>query len=235
MSEKAKTTELAVKTPVSNYAIMQGDIDLNEIISANFGDDTINITDLDTIKVPSGGSKTWTVPTVNGEIEVQEIEGIIIHTMNTRVYYESDFTGEKVPPDCSSTDAKTGVGVPGGECSKCPMAEFGSAKNGKGQACNLNKQVFIIFEDSILPLIIRLPPTSLKVMKDYLLRLVSKKIPIYGTTTKFTLEKIQGKGTPDYSRLILTMGTLVADKERMKAYVEAIKPSLVPKNEEAPF
>src|SRR5262249_37088660 len=39
---------------------------------------------------------------------------------------------------CSSQDNLIGIGEPGGTCVKCPLSQFGSARNGegKGTACN---------------------------------------------------------------------------------------------------
>jgi len=95
---------------------------------------------------------------------LKELSGIIIAWRDTRAYWsvpmeESD---GNMPPDCYSLDARTGEGEPGGNCHKCPNAEFGSGSKGEGQACKLVRQLFLVREDNLLPEIVHLPPSSLK-------------------------------------------------------------------------
>lgn len=54
---------------------------------------------------------------------------------------------------CRSDDMKVGVGEPGGECAKCPLAQFGSARGGegKGTACSeFYNYAVLIVEDGKL-------------------------------------------------------------------------------------
>jgi hypothetical protein len=68
------------------------------------------------------------------------------------------------------------MGKPGGDCHKCPLAQFGSAVDqkgqpGKGQACKSMRMLLFLRQDDMIPMIVNLPPTSLqnaKKLKEFL-------------------------------------------------------------------
>lgn len=231
MADKgAAGTDLVVRQPIG-YAITEIETnELVEIIQDNLAGESIGPNDLDRLTVPTGGSKFWTVKTQAGEENPTEIEGVIIAQKTTRVYWEDAFSGAGSPPDCSSDDGEFGIGNPGGACAVCPMAEFGSKGTGGGraQACKQNKLLFIVFPDEILPRVISVPPTSLKEARQYTLRSLSARQPLYGVTTKLSLEKTKNADGIEYSKIQFATGSVLNDEDRarMKAYADQMSPIL---------
>ncbi len=75
---------------------------------------------------------------------------------------------------CQSPDNITGIGDPGGVCVKCPLSQFGSARNGegKGTACNqfFNYAAVAASSGKFLPeglLVFSLKSSALKTAKDW--------------------------------------------------------------------
>ena len=163
MATKELVKKEAVKkeTAISPFVIFQTEIaDIREAMNVNVGDGGLNATDLERIKIPAGGGTAWTIQGLDGEEMLKELSGIIIAWRDTRAYWsvpmeESD---GNMPPDCYSLDARTGEGKPGGNCHKCPNAEFGSGSKGEGQACKLVRQLFLVREDNLLPEIVTCRP-----------------------------------------------------------------------------
>jgi hypothetical protein len=169
----------------------------------------------------------------------QTIEGIIVLSRNTRVYWQKsadDPTAGKNPPDCSSADALIGIGQPGGCCSSpdpelvCPLAKFGSDKGGKGpgQACKEVNQLFFLRGDSLLPEVIGLPPTSLKHARQYMVSLTCNKVPYYAALTRIGLEKKVNAANKPYAVATLTFVRRLTPVELNKSmqYHDMIAPML---------
>ncbi len=219
----------------SGFALMRMDSStLKQVIADNLGPQGFGPGDLDRVKIPAGGGRSWNVPSLEGDKEEREIQGIIIHWADRRVYWEKSFSGEGAPPDCYSEDTVTGVGSPGGLCDKCPLSEFGTAKSqngefGKGQACKQIRQIFVSREDGgLVPLLVTLPPTSLAPVRKYFLRLASSELPYWGVVTKLTLEKTKNSGGIEFSRVDAAMGRRLSPEELrgVEQYRNAIRPAL---------
>lgn len=202
-------TELAPFEPSqSAFPVLfesEGEGSVAQILADNFGDEGFSPTDLDRIKVPSGGGTAWDIP---DEEPSRKVEGVIIHRQPTRSFWftKRGENGEEddSPPDCYSNEAKMGVGAfgpgstsnPSGECASCPMNVFGSSINGsgKGKACKEQMQVFVLQEEAVLPIQISLPPTSLRGFKQYMTRLASKGKSFMSVVTAFTLKVEKANG-----------------------------------------
>ena len=215
---------------VDQYAVLEMDTqDLQEIISENLGGESLSPSDLDRVKIPSGGGTTWTIPDIDGERDEREIEGVVVFWKNVRAYWETEYDGSNNPPDCYSDDGDVGIGNPGGRCSQCPLSQWGSdSKGGKGQECKQMRLMFVLQETSLLPLVIVLPPTSLANSKKYFLRLASAGVPYWGVTTKFTLEKDKSEGGIMYSKATLSAGAKLSPEARakVKTYADSLRPAL---------
>jgi len=162
---------------------------------------------LDRVKVPSGGGLAWEVPTLEGETEPKkELVGVIVGIQNIRSYYAREYTGGNEPPDCSSRDGIFGEPASdsaegyGGRCSACPMSAWKSGKNG-GQACSQRKLLLLLQEDSMLPIVVNVPPTSLRELDQFLLRLTAKKLPFFKAVVALKLVKEKSSGGIDYARI----------------------------------
>lgn len=192
-----------------DYQVMTQAEDLRDIIESNVGD-SLSQFDLDRITMPAGGALSWTVPTLDGEESVKALEGIIVHWKEPRAYWQASFedAGGGSPPDCSSEDSVLGRGMfgpgsehnPSGECAECPMSAFGSKPGeSNAQACKQMRVLFMVQPESLLPQAVMLPPTSIRPMKRYFLRLASKAMPFYGVVTRLELERATSGGGIKYS------------------------------------
>jgi len=206
---------------------MEGGI--TEVMEANVGDAGLSQFDFDIVKVPSGGGLSWQVPNIDGNIEeVKEITGIMVHWTQARAFYRMEFTGESTPPDCHSDDCIVGIGDPGGSCLTCGYAQFGSdPKSGRGQACNLNRFLFIMRPDTFLPIVVKVPPTSVRIMKQFSTRLTSQKLPFYGVELSLTLKQAQNKSGIKYSEIVPAVKRKLEPEEikQIAVYVEGVKNS----------
>ncbi len=211
---------------IEEYAIMVPDTNIGDIIRENLGGEQISAFDLDRIIVPAGGVTTWTVPTLEGEEEMKALSGIIVHTKNPRVYWQEDFGGGGTPPDCVSEDGIEGLGDPGGKCAQCALSQFGTGKSGRSQACHQRRLLFLVQPDSLLPLVIDVPPSSLKPSKKYLLRLASQRKPAYSVVTTLTLVKAQNQDGIAYGQIAFAAAEEVPNLDVVRAYAQQLKPHL---------
>jgi hypothetical protein len=219
------------ETAVSPFVIFNTKIEqIREAMEANVGDGGLTAGDFDRIKVPAGGGTAWTIQGLDGEEILKEVAGIVVAWRDTRAYWSVPMEQSEgnMPPDCYSLDARTGTGKPGGDCHKCPLAQFGSDTDGPGQACKLVRQLFLIREENLLPEIVNLPPSSIKPARQYFLRLASKGVPCYSVITKIGLEKTRNAQGIVYSRATFASGGCLAPEQarRAKEYAAMIEPFL---------
>lgn len=185
-------TKFAVLSPDSEEMLQN--------IKTNIGGESIQMSQLERLKIPAAGATTWEVPDMMGAISTKNLKGIVIFHQGTRIFWRDAYTGARKRPDCWSPDAITGIGDPGGDCNSCPFAEWGSARNGRGQACSLKRNVFILREEEMLPLVLTLPPTSLREFNSLMMRLASRGVPYYGVVIDFSLKKVERDGVPAYAQ-----------------------------------
>lgn len=177
----------------------------------NVGDQGLKPFDLDRVKVPAGGGTSWEVPSLKGPQNLSVLNGIVVAFRDVRSYWKEAFSGGSQPPDCQSPDGRTGIGAPGGSCAVCPLAQFGTAVKGdgkaaKGQACRQMRLLLFLREDAMLPMLVIVPPSSVKPAKQYFLRLAGEALPYYGVTTNLRLEKAKSGDGITYSQIAFSMG-----------------------------
>ena len=169
---------------------------VQEAFAINVSTGSVSKFDLPRIKIMSGAA-LWLVPGLEREETMPRIEGVVVLANDTRVYYKLKNAG-KVPPDCSSADAITGLARPGinlgGDCSKCPMSAFGTAIDGDGQGCKQVKQLFMVRGESMFPEVVSLPPTSIKAARQFFLKLATQGIPYFSALLAIELEKAEAHG-----------------------------------------
>lgn len=175
----------------------------------------------DRVRIPSGGGLAFEVPGEDEESPdmVKELVVVILHHHPVNAYWAEKFSGGNEQPDCSSVDGKQGVLRETGEtrnCAECPYNEFGS--DGLGKACKNAHRVYMLREDVPVPLVLSLPPTSLKYMRDYIgKRILLKGMRCYDAVTKITLKKEKNSGGIDYSRAVFTFVGRLPDDKRAAA------------------
>lgn len=186
----------------------------------------------DRVKIPSGGGLSFEIP---GEDEdnpesATDITGVIIHHHPINAYWREKYAGGNEQPDCSSYDGKTGIDRETGECKNCatcPYNQFGSDHDGgTGKACKNIHRVYILREGNPVPIILALPPTSLKGMRDYIgKRILLKGMRCYDAITKITLKKEKNASGISYSKAVFTfLGKLAPEQSAVaKDMAETIK------------
>ena len=219
---------LAVKVEEQQFMVLADAANAIEALRSNLEGEVLSPMDLDRVSVPAGGGVNWIIPTLDGDENTPEVVGVIVAVQNCRAYWSSEFGGGGTPPDCVSEDAHTGMGDPGGSCRLCPMAEFGSDSRGKGQACKQIKRIFILRPTSMLPLVVNLPPTSLRPATRYLLRLAGSGLKYQGAVTRITLEKTKNSDGIAYSTAVFALAAKLDPGQAvaMEEYTKSIGPLL---------
>lgn len=155
-------------------------------------------------KVATGGGKAFDIVTGDEETDtsVPSFAGVIVYNHNCNAYFDEDTTGN-TPPVCSSMDGVIGFDSELGEavaCKNCPRNVYGTAKNGRGKACKNMHRLYIMTEDSPIPLVLTLPPTSLEAFKNYRTKVLAvKRLKPNAVVTEFSLASQQSQTGQKYS------------------------------------
>jgi hypothetical protein len=226
--------------PLTDYAIVQkGESGLSLLRETLEGQDVTEF-NLARVRIPAGGGTTWEVPTLSGTDPAKELQGVVVFFKNSRSFWAGDYEGGNEPPDCSAPDAKHATARDGVEipatldeqgnllCETCKFSEWGSSEtgSGRGQACKLTRQLFLIVPDRMLPLVVSLPPTSLKRASSYFLTLADYQKDYKRIVTHIGLEKVSGQNVPDYSVATFRAGEDLDPEvaDIMAAYAESLRP-----------
>lgn len=183
----------------------------------------------DKVSIPSGGGTMWELPGMENPDEPEynkEIEGVIVDHYPVNAFFENEYTGEIVPPTCSSMDGKLGIGNPGGMCVNCPLNKYGSADDGKGKKCKNLRRIYILRSGEILPLLVTLPPTSIKNFSDYISkRIVTKGMKACDVVTKMTLTVEKSQTGIKYSKAQFSIARTLRleEKKVMREFSNNIK------------
>lgn len=176
------------------------------------------------VKIPAGGGTTWEYEGPDGDESGKELDVIVAFVRNgqRKFYLHGLDEGEASAPDCRSEDGVHGLGfladhgdddVPmKTKCGDCPMNKFGSS--GKGKACSESAQLFAFLPGDFLPIVIHVPPTSLRPLRDFRLKQMQRGRDIMSVVTRITLEKV--KASPDYSRISYKVVRPLTDEENAK-------------------
>lgn len=173
------------------------------------------------IKIPTGGGIAWTIPGEGEEPDsAKELVGAILDHYGCRAYWPTEYGGGNLPPECSSLDAKTGSlarttinDLPAyGDCATCQFSQWGTGKEGSGQACKKMHRIFILLSPaegqeggSIFPYLVSLPPTSAEGKYDgsfstYVVKLTGHMKKLHGVKTAIKLITDKSKGGKIYSK-----------------------------------
>lgn len=223
---KSNKKEKAITVANGGFALPNLDGEIAEAMENEM--DGLPIT-FDRAKIPAGGGLAFEVPGEDPDSPdmLKEIIGVIADHHALNAYWQEKFNGQNTPPDCSSMDGKNGEGNPGGKCSSCPYNQFGSGGDGSGKACKNMHRVYLLRSGELIPILLTLPPTSIKAFADYLgKRVVSKGKRSYGVLTKVTLKKAVSSTGIQYSQ---AQFAVVADLDpaavkAMREFSERIKP-----------
>lgn len=217
--------EVAVSTGNFNLVTLEGE--LAEAIAEEM--DGLGSIPYDRVKIPSGGGLAFELPGENAEDTetATELVGVILFHHPVNAYWKEKFAGGNEKPDCSSYDGKVGVDRETGECmncADCPRNQFKA--DGTGKDCKNVHRVYMLREGNPVPIILSLPPTSLKYMRDYISkRILLKGMRSYHAVTKITLKKEKSSAGITYSRAAFTFVEKLSPEQiaAAAAMAEAIK------------
>ena len=207
------TNEKNAMVPAEGFAALAG----MDTLMEEMGDELQGLEfSLDKVKFPSAGSTAFAIPTPDGEDSdmVKELVCVITHQHPAFAFYATDFTGGHAAPDCSSIDGKVGYGVSGGTCRNCPKNQYGSGKNGKSKACQNKRMLYVLREGELFPIMLLLPPGSLKAFTNYVKSLLSRGLRVYQVVTKITLKKVRNDDGIEYSQAVFKMERPLTPEER---------------------
>lgn len=151
----------------------------------------------------------------------KELSGVICFKQKTRGYWPRGSGSDA--PECSSMDGVIGTTQDGTErsCVGCPMNEWGSGvdESGeatKGKACKEMRRIFLVEGDASLPVVISLPPTSIREFDRYISARAAKNIVDLIMGTKITLKSEKSDHGFKYAVAEFTLGDPVPIPEFVK-------------------
>lgn len=202
----------ATELVVSEYrALARPTTEIKARIKEAVGTAGLTAFNLDRIKVPSGESNQWSVPTLKGNVPVPSFDAVILEMRDSRSYWKEPYGGGgNNPPDCSSSDAIIGIGVPGGPCRRCPLAQFGTAvkpngKPAKGQACRQGKMMLLLRPTDLIPIMLVIPPGSLKENNKFLMRFTQSDLSPRHVVMRFALNLTKNSDGVAYNQVHMEM------------------------------
>ncbi|MDE6746546.1 MAG: hypothetical protein K2J72_07895 [Oscillospiraceae bacterium] len=226
--ERITMQETTITKNDTNYAALKNNA--LDIIKNNLKNQPLSLQLFDIIKSPSGGSTSFTIPTLSGETMEKSITGIILDYTTPRAYWDTPDPVEGTPSVCFSSDSL--VSHDGKACGTCPFNDFGS-KDGEtnAKACKESVVLFLLRPDNIMPILVRVPVSSKMLFQRYMTRLIGKMIPVSGVVTKITLEKTTNKTGQPYAtynfEAVETLSTEEAENARAfgKKFMELVNAS----------
>ena len=211
MSDKVQELQtVAVEPANSGYLALNSNA--LDIIRGNLKNQPLSFDLFDIVKSPSGGSTVFSVPGLSGDEAEKELTGIIVDYTTPRAYWDSPDPVEGMPPVCLSNDSI--ISCDGKVCARCPYNDYGS-KDGdsNAKACKESVLLFLLRQDNILPLLVRIPVTSKYRFLKYMTRLIGTMTPITGVVTKITLEKATSKSGKPFALFNFEAVTTLSPEE----------------------
>ena len=144
----------------------------------------------------------------NEEVPItgNKLTGIIFAHQKIRALWKKD----EVQPTCSSIDGIPATSEPvNNKCSGCPEAVIGSGN------CKVKQRLLLLVEldGKLTPVILSLPPTSLKHFERHLIKMKRSQLPLVIGRTCFSLIDIKRNGYR-YAEIGISLDGL-ADKETL--------------------
>lgn len=231
------TQELQVYDPTSAHALaLFSNPDSLDFVRTAFTEVGIRQSNLTKVKVPSGGMGAFAIEGLNGDTFEPTLDVVVAFAQaNQRAWYSQAFedSGGGTAPDCASHDGVTGFGqrthetaaqaqeaydtdermpLSFGDCTGCPWDEWESAAGpSKGKACAEQTNLYFFAGKQLLPMMMVIPPTSVRVFRDYAINLMKYGLVASQVVTRISLEVETNPSGVDYSKLVLTCVSAVPD------------------------
>lgn len=133
-----------------------------------------------------------------------ELKGVVIFNHRARGRW---IEGEK-PPRCSSMDGIHGNELDGKQqinCATCPFNPQVNGKWGDKEGCKEMKRLFVLLEGDRYPVLLTLPPTSLKPWDQFVSALQRRGKALISTYTIFGLDSAAAHGQ-DFAKIAPALG-----------------------------
>jgi hypothetical protein len=191
---RTETTAIAIRNDFLLPSTIENDYDPEEFEGV--------VPQFQTIRMPAqGGSKFQISNPLDPDdpIEEKNFAGIIVGSHKANGYWPNPNSRGEAPA-CSSMDAITGHGNPGGVCAECPYNEFDSHPNGGGgKACKNMRVLYVLRSGDIAPLRFSLPPTAMQGYDKYASNLRLAGLAPSAVVTEIALKKITTKSGNEIS------------------------------------
>jgi hypothetical protein len=215
----------AITTPapklVTEYEGLREDNTFLEAVQANLGGGSLRQKDLTWVKIPAGGNVRWQWTAGGNDHFEKAITGlcVVVGQIEYNLWPKKD-SERGTFPYLRSLDGETGYQI-GDDYGTLPIEEIeaakrpdgtydwkaipccqwqGTGRGAKPPRAKSTRVVGILRKSESVPVFIRLAPTSLKPLDDFLRGLAASGVPHYAAEVELGLEKIEG-GQQDYSRV----------------------------------
>ena len=223
----------ALMETVNNFILPDADFSEN-FSNEDFAEDFDGLqVNFPRVKIPSGGMVSFEVPGDDPESpdSVKTIEGIIIYNHGASAYWpEGAEYDENVPPLCSSVDGKTGIGEPGGACAVCALNKYGTGVDAKGnpskgKACKNMRQLYILRSGEYLPILLSLPPTSLRPFNDFMnMAFITRRRPTWSAIVQISLKRVENGSSPYSVACFRKLENITGEQlAQVKQYAESFR------------
>ena len=163
------------------------------------------------VVTPAKGAP-WTLPSLSGPVEVgKALRGVVLGTAVNRAYWSAPLGTGQPNPDCWSADGITGVGEPGGRCTACPLSQWGSNPDSRGQACREFRSLLVYpviegIRRQVLPTVIRISPASIDAWDSYAVMLAANGLTPEQVVSEFSLvTAVSRSGGIEYAGVAFSM------------------------------
>lgn len=211
--------EIAVVEGSRFTAIAAGMAAVKENLAAT--GESLSASDLIRVPTPTGGSTTWMIPGPGGDEATPHITGVLCFYQRCGILWPSFDPTPGAIPVLRSFDLciSEQVGpIPDSmhevleacrlderhfDWETCGYNQFGSGKNGIGKRCREQRLLFILRENSLLPLLVTVQPGSLRNVVRFVKSLgLAAQIPYYRSIVDLSLEKVINRSGQAFSRIV---------------------------------
>jgi hypothetical protein len=222
LGQEIGTKQLTHETAISRIEVINNDVPIRDPSRNSMEDRGPSTLSSMHIKFPTGGATVWTLPGLEGDKPVKELCGVIVQLQRKRAYWPSEQSNGNMRPACSSPDALTGYGEPGGDCLQCPFGKFKSHRNGRSQACKLTLQISMILKGNRL-ITVDIPPASLTNWEDFIQLVDFDDVLLHAMVTKIGLKSCKNEDQKPFSKAVFDFGGHLSPEESRIAQEIAAK------------
>lgn len=163
------------------------------------------------------------------ERAMRELSVVILRVSGavSKNWYEHGYSdGSDAAPDCFSADgirpdpASPKLQSPKG-CAACPHNQFGTNATGRGKACADSKRLVVVPAGDIEnkhfggPMLLRLPPMSMKNFKPYIDMLAANDVPYNAVRTRLVIDD-----APEFPSVMFEFDGVIEDESEARRVLE---------------